>query len=154
MFWFDFKEYCLEYFAINKSSEILDIKSNFLLFFRTIEVQQELHEFRECSEEIEKELESQLEQNEQQMKDLRQQNTSLIFELETLKVNKSMFTWLFISSFAFCLQVGVNLLFFIKFFQIHCPFFVYQYQGWKKKHFLKNPTHMLFWVVLLFVYSI
>ena len=53
---------------------------------RTTEVQQELHEFRECSEEIEKELETQLEQNEKQMKELRQQNTSLTFECETLKV--------------------------------------------------------------------
>ena len=59
----------------------------FCVIDRTNEVQQELHEFRECSEEIEKELESQLEQNEQQMKDLKQQNASLTFEIESLKVS-------------------------------------------------------------------
>ena len=59
-------------------------------YFRTNEVQQELHEFRECSEEIEKELETQLEQNEKQMKDLRQQNTSMTFELETIKVQSKL----------------------------------------------------------------
>nr|XP_002127520.2 nuclear distribution protein nudE homolog 1 [Ciona intestinalis] len=51
----------------------------------TLEVQLELQEFRECSEEIEKELEAQLEQHEKQTKDLRQQNTTLTFEYESLK---------------------------------------------------------------------
>ena len=60
-------------------------------YYSTNEVQQELHEFRECSEEIEKELEIQLEQNEQLTKDLRQQNTSQTFELETLKVTFVLF---------------------------------------------------------------
>ena len=58
----------------------------FIFFYRTNEVQQELHEFRECSEEIEKELEGQLEQNERQMKELKQEKAALTFECDALKV--------------------------------------------------------------------
>ena len=58
----------------------------FVTCFRTNEVQQELQEFRECSEDIEKELEAQLEQNEKQMKELKQQKANLVFECDALKV--------------------------------------------------------------------
>ena len=57
-----------------------------MLYFRYESAQQELQEHTLCSEELEKELESQVKELEFEVSKYKKQNITLTFDYETLKV--------------------------------------------------------------------